>query len=345
MFLEKTLARCPAISYFLQNSLTKIKTISNNRRLTGHSSSAAIEDSKLHAPAQPLKAGALARLASLVPHRWLMRVASLQYRFPFLKPFLQAASRRFRNRDVMMQSGVGRGLKFNTAESIAGYAVGISEPDLQAAMQLLTHEGMVVYDIGANVGFFSILLARLVGPTGHVYAFEPVPANARQILYNARLNGFSNIHVDVAAVGGSEGRSAFRVTDFSTTGKLESVGAVGVQTDEIAASIRQLDAIVLKRGTPAPALIKIDTEGAEAEILKGATEVLKCARPVLLIELHNTHEPVISILEAHNYVVHALGSRKPPREAGWNCRIVAAPRELDGFDTLIPQLTDPRLMS
>src|ERR1051325_2288507 len=123
MFLEKMLARCPIISYFLQKSLTKIKTISNNRRLAGQSSSAMIGDPNLPLPAQSVKAGALVRLAALVPHRWLMRVASLQYRFPSLKPILQTASRLFRNRDAVMQRGVGRGLKFNTAGSIAGYAV------------------------------------------------------------------------------------------------------------------------------------------------------------------------------------------------------------------------------
>lgn len=273
-----------------------------------------------------------------------MRIASLQYRFPFLKPLLQSASRRFRNRDAVMQRGVGRGLKFNTAGSIAGYAVGISEPDLQAALELLTHEGMVVYDIGANVGFFTMLMARLVGKTGEVFAFEPAPQNAKQVMYNARLNNFTNVRIFVAAVGAQEGTAAFRITDFSTTGKLESAGKVPVQVDEIIAPVRQLDAMILRGDAPAPALIKIDAEGAEVAILQGATEVLRRARPVLLIELHDTHEKVISILEAHGYVVHALGSPKSPREAGWNCRIVAAPRELDGFDALIPRLTDPALL-
>jgi FkbM family methyltransferase len=328
-----------------ENSFKKIKTISTNGSLSGHSSSAAVEDSRIHAPPQPAKSGLLLRVAALVPHRWLMRIASLQYRFPVLKPVLQAVSRRFRNRDTIIQTGIGRGLKFNTAGSIAGYAVGISEPDLQNALQLVTREGMVVYDIGANVGFFSVLLARLVGPGGQVYSFEPSPANARQILYNARLNGFSNIHVDVAAVGQSDGKVAFRLTDFSTTGKLESVGTVDVQTDVIAARMRQLDAMISRGDIPPPALIKMDVEGAESEILKGATDVLQTARPILLIELHNTHEEVGAILARHNYSVHTLGSRLSPREAGWNCRVMAVPQEMIGLRELIPQLTDPRLMS
>jgi FkbM family methyltransferase len=328
-----------------QNLPLKIKTISTNGSLSGHSSSAALEEPGISAPHSSTKTGLLFVLAAKVPHRWLMRIASLQYRFPFLKPVLQSVSGRFRHRDAVIQKGVGRGLRFNTAGSIAGYAVGISEPDLQSALQLLTREGMVAYDIGANVGFFSVLIARLVGPAGQVYSFEPLPQNARQISYNARLNGFSNIHVDMAVVGQSDGAASFRVTDFSTTGKLESAGSVKVQMDAITARMRQLDAMVSRGDAPAPELIKMDVEGAEADVLRGAAEILRRARPILLIELHNTHEEVLAILKEHNYETRTLGSPLAPRAAGWNCRIVAAPREWDGFEALIPRLTDARLVS
>lgn len=290
------------------------------------------------------KAGFLFRIVSFVPHRWLIRIASLQYRFPFLRPILQAASHLFRNRDTVMQNGIGRGLCFNTGGSIAGYALGNSEPDLQNALEMLVQEGMVVYDIGANVGFFTVLLAKLVGPSGQVFAFEPLPENARQIQYNARLNGFTNIRVDLAAVGDASGTAAFRVTDFSTTGKLRSVGTVDVQTDEIGAKTRVLDTLVFQSEIPAPSLIKIDAEGGEVGILKGAEKILQKARPILLIELHSTAEEVLDILRRHDYTSNVLGSRQAPEDADWNCRIVAAPRELDGFSGLIPLLTDPALM-
>jgi FkbM family methyltransferase len=307
-------------------------------------SSTAFEEQAIVAPKPKPKTGFLFRLASRVPHAWLIRIAGLQYRFPFLKPALQALSRNFRNRDAIMQNGIGRGLKFNTAGSIAGYALGNSEPDLQTALKLLVQPGMTVYDIGANVGFFSVLLARLVGPRGQVYAFEPVPANARQIEYNARLNGFSNITVDTAAMGDAEGTAAFRVSDFSTTGKLRSTGTVEILKEEIPVSTRQLDTLVYRSGLMAPSLLKIDAEGAEVAILKGGEKLLATARPIFLIELHSTQAEVTAILERHGYSIHVLGSPKAPRDAEWNCRIVAAPRELDGFDALIPALTDPALM-
>ncbi len=271
-------------------------------------------------------------------------MAGLQYRFPFLKPALQRVSSQFRHRDAVMQTGIGRGLKFNTGGSIAGYALGNAEPDLQAALRLLAQPGMTVYDIGANVGFFSVLLARLVGPKGQVYAFEPVPANARQIEHNALLNGFTNIHVDMAAVGGKDGTAAFHVSDFSTTGKLCGSAANGHGANEIPVPTRQLDQLLFGSKLPRPSLIKIDTEGAEVEILRGAEKLLKTARPILLIEFHNTAGEVTEILERHGYSVHVLGSAQAPREAEWNSRCVAAPRELDGFAALIPALTDARRM-
>jgi FkbM family methyltransferase len=296
------------------------------------------------APIATTKASLRFRLVSRIPNSWLMRIASLQYRFPATKPILQTVARQFRNRDTVMQNGIGRGLRFNTGRSIAGYGLGNSEPDMQTALRLLAQEGMVVYDIGANVGFFSVLMARLVGPTGQVFAFEPLPENVRQIQYNARLNEFANIRVDLAAVGDEEGTAAFRVTDFSTTGKLRAIGNVGVQVDEIPARTRQLDGMVFRAEIPAPSLIKMDTEGAEVAILRGAQQILQKARPILLIEVHSTNDEVTDILERHNYSVHVLGSPQSPRFAHWNCRFVAAPRELEGFGDLIPQLTDPALM-
>lgn len=272
-----------------------------------------------------------------------MKVASLQYRFPVLKPALQAAAQQFRNRDAVMQTGIGKGLKFNTGGSIAGYAVGNSEPDLQAALELLAQDGMVVYDIGANVGFVSVLLARLVGPTGQVFAFEPVPANAQQIQYNARANQFSNIRVQTVAIAESDGVAGFRLTDFSTTGKFAAISPTTGHT-EILVPTRQIDRMVFESEIPAPSLIKIDAEGAEVGILKGAARVLAKARPILLIELHATNHEVMDILEAQGYSGHVLGRPESPREAGWNCRMVGAPRELDGFSAHIPRLTDPALL-
>lgn len=272
-----------------------------------------------------------------------MTVASLQYRFPILKPALQKASQQFRNRDSVMQTGLGRGLRFNTGGSIAGYAIGNSEPDLQAALELFVREGMVVYDIGANVGFFSVLLARLVGPSGQVFAFEPVPANAEQIRYNARANSFSNVQVHTVAVSDSDGVAGFRLTDFSTTGKFSALGP-GTGHTEILVPTRQLDRMVFSAEIPAPALIKLDAEGAEPAILKGAAQVLAKIRPILLIELHATNHEVADILESHKYSAHVLGSPCSPRDAEWNCRIVALPQELDGFSAQIPRLTNPGML-
>lgn len=152
----------------------------------------------------------ITRVAGKVPHRWLMSVAQLQYRYPWVKPVFELMANRVRNQDGEIQQGVGRGLRFNTGKSIAGYLLGTAEPDMQAALKILIQPGMTVYDLGANVGFISIIAAHLVGPQGHVISFEPLPANARQIRYNASLNNFSHVMVREEAISDEEGKLFFK---------------------------------------------------------------------------------------------------------------------------------------
>lgn len=131
--------------------------------------------------------GLITKVAGKVPHGWLMSVARLQYRYPWVKPVFELMANRVRNQDGEIQQGVGRGLRFNTGKSIAGYLLGTAEPDMQAALKNLVRPGMSVYDLGANVGFLSMIAAHLVGPEGRVIVFEPLPANADRLNTMLRL--------------------------------------------------------------------------------------------------------------------------------------------------------------
>src|SRR5262249_6402067 len=146
----------------------------------------------------------------------------LQYRYTWMKPALKLVANRLRSQDDKIQQGVGHGLYFNTGRSMAGYLLGTAEPDLQAALKILLQPKMTIYDLGANVGFISMIAARLVGPEGCVVSFEPLPANAQQIRYNAALNHFSHVIVREEAVGREDGQVDFDVTDCPTTGRLKN---------------------------------------------------------------------------------------------------------------------------
>jgi hypothetical protein len=74
-------------------------------------------------------------------------------------------------------------------------------------------------------------------------------------------------------------------------------------------------------------VIKIDVEGAETEVLRGATSVLKTARPILLIELHGTNRDVSDLLDRLDYSCAVLGNQAPISEASWNAHVVAVPSE------------------
>ena len=98
------------------------------------------------------------------------------------------ACRRALAGPAAIEAGPGKGLRFDVGADTVRFEKGDYEQPVQQALASLALPGDVCYDIGANLGFFSILLGRLVGPTGIVYAFEPVPANAAVVERNARIN-------------------------------------------------------------------------------------------------------------------------------------------------------------
>jgi len=285
----------------------------------------------------------LTRVAGSLPQGWLTTVARLQFRFPALKRPVGWLANRFRNRNGKISKGVGRGLKFNPGSANAGYRLGTSEPGVQAALTQLVQPRMTVYDIGANVGFFSVIAARLVGPDGQVVAFEPVLKNCDQLTLNAQLNSFTNVTVRCEALGNENGCATFFATHEPTLGRLKKFGAPEPGSDEITVAVRQLDRLIIESGLPQPDLIKMDVEGAEVDVLLGASEILATARPLLLIELHGTNDPVAILLEQQGYALYVLGNRGSVREALWNAHLIAVPKERADLANEILALTDPAL--
>src|SRR5271156_963002 len=93
-----------------------------------------------------------------------------------------------KNQEGRIQKGLGRGLRFNAANSAVGFLLGTHDLEVQYTLSRLLRPGMTVYDIGANVGFTAMLAAKQVGPDGKVVCFEPLAANAEQIAQNAKFN-------------------------------------------------------------------------------------------------------------------------------------------------------------
>ena len=227
---------------------------------------------------------------------------------PALRPSFERLAGRIAAGEGTIQRGVGRGLRFHADVNVAGYRLGTTEPEFQDALASRIRAGMVVYDLGANVGFYAVLSARLVGRTGRVVAVEPFPASAETVRHNARLNGF-DIDVLEAAIGG-EGGTAWLRTDQGgpVTHRLDLEGA----GDGLEVAVTTVDALVAD-GHPPPDLIKVDVEGAESAALRGMAETLRAHRPAVLVEVHHAVRDFPDVLEA---VVAPLGYRVSVLEGG-----------------------------
>ena len=156
-------------------------------------------------------------------------------------------------------------------------------------LMTVTTPGMVVVDIGANIGYFTVLFGRYVGPAGRVLAFEPAPFNRELLARNVRDNGMAEwITIDAAAVTDREGTERFYIhNSHSGVHSLSAANlapAEGVQQIKVPATT--LDAAVARAGLAQVDIVKIDAQGAETQILRGAAQTLSGPRlRTVLLEL------------------------------------------------------------
>lgn len=211
--------------------------------------------------------------------------------------------------------GKGRGLRLRTGPSTLMRVVSTVEGDVEATLLDLLGDGDTVYDIGANVGWFSLLAARTVGSRGRVVAFEPSLANASLLERNATVNGFDNISVIPAAVGDRDGWASFSNAS-SLKGKLQDAGEAQVP-------ILSLDAWLTETGEKPPEVLKVDVEGAEAAVLRGMRQTLHTHKPALIIELHDTNTEVADLLDEAGYRHQPIDHGASTRDAPWWVHVLA----------------------
>ncbi len=208
--------------------------------------------------------------------------------------------------------------------SIAG---GNLESAVQEAMVRHLGRGDVFYDIGANLGFFSLLAGHLSGlDAGRVVAFEAAPDNAEAIRVNAALNQVPNIDVICAAVADRPGWGRLQVVDDQSWSKLVQYGEHPFTERVIEVPCVAIDELVSSGRVPPPTVVKIDVEGAELEVLAGMRETIAAHRPAIICELHDTHAAFVEAMEACGYRVINLEGTAPMREAGASAHALALPR-------------------
>lgn len=160
--------------------------------------------------------------------------------------------------------------------------------------------GATVLDVGAHVGYYTLLSAVLAGPRGRVHAFEPNPQNAAFLRRHVRLNRLGNVTVEQAAVSDRAGTARFDFGTGSGTGHLADAGALEVRTV-------RLDDYCAQHGL-APTVVKIDVEGAEMSVLAGGRETLARHRPVIFLSTHGAevHAASLGFLRGLGYQLRPI---------------------------------------
>jgi len=166
--------------------------------------------------------------------------------------------------------------------------LGTYEPEMQSALMELIRPGMTVYDVGANIGYVTLMTAKRTGAQGMVFAFEALPDNVERLRRNVELNAFTDrVNIFDGAVAASAGEVKFLVHPSGGMGKAAgSAGRDEQYLREITVPGISLDEFVYAQGNPPPQAVKMDIEGGEVMALPGMKRVLAEARPLMLMELH-----------------------------------------------------------
>jgi FkbM family methyltransferase len=198
---------------------------------------------------------------------------------------------------------------------------GIWEPEVTKHICPKIAQGMTVIDVGADIGYYTLLFAKRVGKEGRVIAFEPIPAAREKLEHNVRLNGYTNVTICDFALFSSNGQAILegpfqlsRINPAKTTGEKKDIH---IQT-------RVFDECVSKLKVQRIDLVKIDVEGAEVDVLHGMRHSLRKYHPALLIEVHpnalgcfnHSPEDLVKFLAAMKYCAHPIDKSSGDFENG-----------------------------
>ena len=211
---------------------------------------------------------------------------------------------------------------------------GYYEPHLVPFVIDFLKPGMTFVDVGANVGFYSIIAAKAVGPEGRVLSFEPNSENCRLVMLSARRNRVENISLFPFALGNRPGHALFHTHLGSNGGLVWDEADALLDPTAVVVPIARLDDLV----SGAVDLIKIDVEGAEALVVEGATELIRTHRPTVVSEFSLEMLRRVSSVEGLDYLRfwadEGYSLNRLDRESRQLVPIVDPVVYLDGYDRL-----------
>jgi FkbM family methyltransferase len=224
------------------------------------------------------------KLATWLLDRAPAPVATALARSERLKSLLRPLVNRSVSADetvITVRAGGGKGLRMAIDPQLEKYYwTGGHEPHVQAALADHLKKDQSFWDVGAHIGFFALQAARLIGPGGHVVAFEPMPDNLSRLSRNMELNELRNIQIVAEALSDRPGDlPIYSRGGLSVTWTLDPARGSSV---ERVVPVSTLDERLDQYGEPN--LVKIDAEGLECAVLRGGTTLIGRRSACFLVE-------------------------------------------------------------
>jgi len=195
---------------------------------------------------------------------------------------------------------------------------GVIEPSQTKLMEKIVKPGMNVFDLGANFGWFSLVLSKLVGSSGRVYSFEADPTLIDILKENIKLNNSSNISIQPIAVSNNEGISKFSLNEsYDTRNQLDSISNSGNTID---VEVISLDEFCKKENLKKVDFIKMDIEGSEPKALEGMKKIISDNPQLKIIMEFNQNamssvgtspENLINFLQNAGFIIEEIDETIP----------------------------------
>jgi FkbM family methyltransferase len=229
---------------------------------------------------------------------------------PFARRVVDPLTSRVR---IPILGGVNRGMRWSLASAGHGYGTGRRAARQMGLLSDLMERGDVIWDVGAHHGYMTLAAARHTGPLGAVHAFEPSASNRERLTRHVEWNDLRNVTIHAFALSDHEGEMRFGGGGSSKT------FALGGGEERVAVTT---GAMLIERGVcPAPHLVKVDVEGAEGDLLRGALPAFRgTARLLVGVHSREAHASCMQALRSAGYEVRpsrALATALANVDAPW----------------------------
>jgi FkbM family methyltransferase len=216
-------------------------------------------------------------------------------------------------------------------------ATGVTEPRFTDVAGRLVGKGAHVLDVGANIGYFTCIMARNAGRGGRVVAFEPVERPRAYLAHNVRANGFDTVTVDAHALADWTGEGQVTLPKYRLEPRVPEAASAAFETP-----VARLDDLAGELGLDRVDVIKMDIEGSEARALEGMRGILERRRPTLAIEVHPSFlshygDSVAGLRALFGELGYGMVAIEPADGPETNYHVVAGPTERLQRAKLLPR--------